>query len=112
MIEGRKQSFLVVNRVEVLEQAACSACGQEFSTTPIGEKVLTLTAGAGQQLYFFCAGCGDKIVGRVESETAKRRYIWDWAIPVRVYQPAQRLEARDARAREIEAGNGQAGAAA
>jgi hypothetical protein len=81
--EGQVQSFLMVNRVEVLDQAGCSACGREFSTNPIGEKALVLSVGNAGHTYFFCGTCGDNIMGRVESDQAKQRYLWDWAIPLR-----------------------------
>jgi|PeaSoiMetatran63_FD_contig_51_2129096_length_384_multi_14_in_0_out_0_1 predicted RNA-binding Zn-ribbon protein involved in translation (DUF1610 family) len=81
---GRMESYLIVNRVEVLDAAGCSACGREFSGEPAGEKTLVLSIGSNnERTYFFCGGCGDNIVGRAESELAKKRYIWDWAVPLR-----------------------------
>ncbi len=81
--DGNVRSFLMVNRVEVLDQAGCSACGRDFSTNPIGEKALVLSVGNAGHTYFFCGTCGDNIMGRVESDQAKQRYVWDWAIPLR-----------------------------
>jgi predicted RNA-binding Zn-ribbon protein involved in translation (DUF1610 family) len=76
-------SYLIVNRVEVLHHAGCSACGREFTTNPMGEKALVLPLHNAERTYFFCGTCGDNIVGRVEAEEARKRYIWDWAIPLR-----------------------------
>jgi len=76
-------SYLVVNRVEVLDHAGCAACGRGFSSDPIGEKALVLTLGNAERTYFFCSTCGDNIVSRVESEEARKRYLWDWTVPLR-----------------------------
>jgi hypothetical protein len=76
-------SYLVVNRVEVLDRAGCASCGRGFSTNPMGEKALVLTLGNAERTYFFCGGCGDNIVSRVESEEARKRYLWDWTVPLR-----------------------------
>ncbi len=79
--------YLVVNRVEVLSQGCCAVCGRGFTNNPIGEKAMVLTLGNGQRTYFFCGGCGDNIVSRVESDDTRRRYVWDWAIPLRNGRP-------------------------
>ncbi|MFZ0887253.1 MAG: hypothetical protein WA005_02270 [Candidatus Binataceae bacterium] len=77
-------NFLIVNRVEVLERAGCSTCGRDFTSNPMGEKTLVLTfEGNGARTFFFCGTCGDNIVGRIESEDARKRYLWDWAVPLR-----------------------------
>jgi len=77
-------NFLIVNRVEVLERAGCSACGRDFTANPMGEKTLVLIfEGNGGRTFFFCGTCGDNIVGRIESEDARKRYLWDWAVPLR-----------------------------
>ena len=76
-------NFLFVNRVEVLAHACCSACGREFTANPMGEKSLVLALGSGDHGFFFCCTCGDNIVGRVESDEARKRYVWDWAVPIR-----------------------------
>ncbi|MFZ0888699.1 MAG: hypothetical protein WA005_09620 [Candidatus Binataceae bacterium] len=77
-------SHLMVNRVEVLLQASCSACGGGFTSNPMGEKTLVLTLGGdGGPTFSFCGTCGDSIMGRVESEDARKRYVWDWAVPLR-----------------------------
>ena len=76
-------NFLFVNRVEVLAHACCSACGREFTTNPMGEKSLVLALGNnGDRSFFFCSTCGDNIVGRVESDETRKRYMWDWAVPI------------------------------
>jgi hypothetical protein len=77
------QDYLLVNRVEVLSQAGCSVCGRGFSTEPIGEKALALSVGNPDRIYFFCSSCGDNIMSRVESDDSRRRYQWDWAVPLR-----------------------------
>jgi hypothetical protein len=80
---GKPENFLIVNRVEVLDAGACSVCGREFSEDPSGEKALVLSLGNAERVYFFCGSCGDNIMERAESELAKKRYIWDWAVPLR-----------------------------
>ena len=80
---GHLENFLIVNRVEVLDTEGCSVCGREFSTNPVGEKALVLALGNSDHVYFFCGSCGDNIMGRAESEMAKKRYLWDWAVPLR-----------------------------
>ncbi len=74
------QTFLAINRVEVLTRN-CSSCGEAFASTPIGEKAL-VAAIPGVHPYFFCAGCGDNIMSRVQSEEARKHYVWDWAVPL------------------------------
>ncbi len=81
--DGQMQNYLIVNRVEILDHAGCITCGREFSTNPIGEKALVLSIGNTERVYFFCGSCGDNIMGRVESDEAKKRYVWDWAVPLR-----------------------------
>jgi len=75
--------YLLVNRVEILAKAGCSACGSEFSTEPVGQKALLLSVGDAGRIYFFCAHCGDNILSHVESDDARKRYGWDWAVPLR-----------------------------
>ena len=77
-------SHLIVNRVEALLQAYCSACGRDFTPNPMGEKILVLSLGGdGGRTFLFCGTCGDNIMSRVESEDARKRYVWDWAVPLR-----------------------------
>jgi hypothetical protein len=87
---------LIVNRVEILDLSGCSACGREFSANPAGEKALVLCLGNSERVYFFCSGCGDNIKGRAESELAKTRYVWDWAIPLRSRDNSAQLMSRAA----------------
>ncbi len=77
------QDFLLVNRVEVLDRAGCSACGRGFSTEPTGEKALVLGVANPDRVFFFCSPCGDNLMGHVESDEARKRYQWDWAVPLR-----------------------------
>ncbi len=76
------QDFLLVNRVEVLSQAGCSACNGGFSGQSTGEKALVLAVGNPDRAYFFCSGCADNIMGHVVSEDSRKRYEWDWAVPL------------------------------
>jgi hypothetical protein len=80
---GQVNNYLIVNRVEILGQAGCSACGRGFTDNPMGEKTLVLSVGNLERVYFFCGSCGDNIMGRVEADDAKKRYVWDWAVPLR-----------------------------
>jgi hypothetical protein len=93
---GQTGNYLIVNRVEVLEAAGCSACGRGFSGDPVGEKALVLSLGNNERVYFFCGDCGDNIQGRAESEQAKKRYVWDWAIPLRTTVQASEFIAQAA----------------
>jgi hypothetical protein len=74
--------FLIINRAEVLS-ATCSACGARFATNSTGDKTLIAIVGEGKRTFFFCAPCGDNIMGRVQVEDARGHYGWDWAVPVR-----------------------------
>jgi len=76
------QDFLLVNRVEVLSQAGCSACNGGFSSQAIGEKALVLGVSNPDRVYFFCSACADNIMSHVESEASRKRYEWDWAVPL------------------------------
>jgi hypothetical protein len=76
-------NYLVINRVQVIDRVSCGTCGHHFTADPIGEKALLLSLGNAQRTYFFCGNCGDNIVGRVESEDVRKRYVWDWAVPLR-----------------------------
>jgi hypothetical protein len=77
------QDFLLVNRVEVLAQGGCSACGGGFSSEPVGEKTLVLGIGNPDRVYFFCSPCADNIMSHIQSEDTRKRYNWDWAVPLR-----------------------------
>ena len=81
-----KQSFLIVNRVEVLSEFGCNACGSAFAASPTGERALIATIGQGR-IYFFCNACGDNIMSRVTADGARQAYSWDWAVPLRDPQP-------------------------
>jgi len=76
------QDFLLVNRVEVLSQAGCSACSGGFSTQAVGEKALVLGLSNPDRVYFFCSACADNIMSHVASEESRKRYEWDWAVPL------------------------------
>jgi hypothetical protein len=77
-----RNHFLIINRVQVLD-STCSACGARFAENAIGDKTLIATVSEGKRTFFFCAPCGDNIMGRVQIEGARGHYGWDWAIPVR-----------------------------
>jgi hypothetical protein len=79
-----KQDFLIVNRVEVLSECGCSACGGAFAQNPTGDRALIASVGGGaERTFFFCSGCGDNIMGRIQSDDARQHYAWDWAVPIR-----------------------------
>jgi hypothetical protein len=80
---SQTKDYLIVNRVQVLNEACCNACGGGFTASPMGDKALIATIDDGNRTYFFCGGCGDNISGRLESDEARRHYVWDWAIPLR-----------------------------
>jgi hypothetical protein len=79
---SQTRDYLVVNRVQVLSEASCSACGGAFTSSPMGDKALIATVEDGNRTFFFCGGCGDNISGRLENDEARRHYVWDWTIPL------------------------------
>jgi hypothetical protein len=72
---------LIVNRAQVVS-GGCSACGKQFGTGHNGDRALGAAIGQ-ETVYMFCAECGDFIMGRVQSDAVRERYVWDWAIPLR-----------------------------
>jgi len=84
------QDFLLVNRVEVLSQAGCSACSGGFSAEAVGEKAMVLGVGNPDRVYFFCHSCADNIMSHVESDESRKRYLWDWAVPLRAASAGSR----------------------
>jgi hypothetical protein len=76
------EQFLLINRAELLD-IGCSACGARFAVSAIGDKTLIAVVGEGKRTFFFCAPCGENIMGRVQVEDARGHYGWDWAVPVR-----------------------------
>ncbi len=75
-------NYLVVNRVEVLTEN-CNCCGGGFVGSHGGEKALVAAVSGAGQPYFFCASCGDNIMGRIQSEEARKHYVWDWVVPLK-----------------------------
>jgi hypothetical protein len=73
---------LLINRAEVRD-SVCSACGARFAESPAGERTLIASVSAGTRTFFFCAACGDNILGHVQLDDARGNYVWDWAIPLR-----------------------------
>src|ERR1700687_4282713 len=73
---------LIVNRAQVVSEG-CSACGKVFASTHTGERALTAVIGQDNTTYMFCAQCGDSIMGRVQADGVRQRYVWDWAIPLK-----------------------------
>jgi len=79
---GSALRYLIVNRAEVVSEG-CSACGQGFASDPPGERALGATVGPNNAMYMFCAGCGEGIMGHLEAEAVRQRYVWDWTVPLR-----------------------------
>lgn len=73
---------LIVNRAQVVS-GGCSACGKEFGSSHTGDRALSAAVGQDNITYMFCASCGDFIMGRVQADSVRERYVWDWAIPLR-----------------------------
>jgi len=73
---------LIVNRAQVVSDG-CSACGKMFSSAHTGERALTALVGQDNSTYMFCAQCGDAIMGRVQADGVRQRYVWDWAVPLK-----------------------------
>jgi hypothetical protein len=90
MDQGNSQAhdYLIINRVQLLSECGCSACGGGFSQSPAGDKALVVTVGEGGKSFIFCGGCGDNIMGRISSDDVRKHYVWDWAIPLRNGRPA------------------------
>ncbi len=74
------QTYLAVNRVQVLT-GNCEACGECFASSPIGRKVLVAVA-RDIPPCFFCARCGESILGRTKSQVVRNHFAWDWAVPL------------------------------
>ena len=73
---------LIVNRAQVVSDG-CSACGSAFAAGHAGERALTALIGQDNNTYMFCAKCGDAIMGRVQADGVRQRYVWDWAVPLK-----------------------------
>jgi hypothetical protein len=73
---------LIVNRAQVVSEG-CSACGKGFASAHAGERALTALIGHENITYMFCAQCGDAIMGRVQADGVRQRYVWDWAVPLK-----------------------------
>jgi hypothetical protein len=73
---------LIVNRAQVVSDG-CSACGAIFAVNHAGERALTALIGQDNITYMFCAKCGDAIMGRVQADGVRQRYVWDWAVPLK-----------------------------
>lgn len=80
--EHPANNYLVVNRVEVLTEN-CNCCGSGFAPGAGGEKALVAAVASAGRPYFFCASCGDNIMGRIQSEEARKHYVWDWVVPLK-----------------------------
>lgn len=81
-INGHAVPHLIVNRAQVAS-GGCSGCGGDFGAARGGGRALAAAVGHEHSTYMFCAECGDFIMGRVQSDSLKERYVWDWAIPLR-----------------------------
>jgi pimeloyl-ACP methyl ester carboxylesterase len=75
------------NRMEVASHLRCGACSSDLATNPGGDRTLVLKLG-GHLSYYFCESCGDNVAGRIESDEARRRYVWYWAVPLKTVQTA------------------------
>lgn len=73
---------LSVNRVEICD-SECGVCGRTFTSDPAGEQILFVTLVVQARRYYFCGACGENILGHVASEESRKRYEWDWAVPLK-----------------------------
>ena len=78
---GHAVPHLIINLAQVTS-AGCSACGREFGLDRDGQRALAAGIGNQNSTYMFCSECGDFIMGRVQSDRVRERYVWDWAIPL------------------------------
>jgi hypothetical protein len=76
------ETYLVVNRVEVLTRN-CNTCGNGFASTPLGERALIAAVPGSERPLFFCASCGDNIMSRIQSDEPRKHYVWDWVVPLK-----------------------------
>jgi len=79
---GRIPARPAINRVEVADHLRCGICGSEFTADPAGDRTLVLNVSAARRPYYFCRECGDNITRRVQSNDARKRYAWYWAMPL------------------------------
>src|ERR1700722_15278171 len=76
-------SHLIVNRIEVTSDR-CNACGKDFaSNATAGARALSAALAPEDRTYVFCAACGDSIMGHVQTDAVRQRYVWDWIVPLR-----------------------------
>ena len=73
---------LIVNRAEVVSEG-CSACGQNFASDPPGARALSAAVEPDNRIYVFCAPCGDSIMVHLQADAVRKRYEWDWVVPLR-----------------------------
>ncbi len=71
-----------INRVEAADRLRCGICGSGFTADPAGDRTLVLNVSGSQRPYYFCRECGDNITRRVQSNDARKRYAWYWAMPL------------------------------
>jgi len=84
MAEGNGKVFehLLVNRAELISDG-CSACGQNFASDPPGARALNASVEPDDRTYVFCGSCGDLIMMHLEADAVRKRYTWDWVVPLR-----------------------------
>lgn len=59
-----------------------AVCGGGFVSTAAGERLI-LASVTEAACYLVCANCGDQIMSHVHSDEAAKRYVLDWAIPLK-----------------------------
>jgi hypothetical protein len=72
-----------VSRVEIADRLRCRVCGSDFAANPAGDRTLVLNPGGARRRFFFCGPCGDSISSRIQSNDARKRYLWYWAVPMK-----------------------------
>jgi pimeloyl-ACP methyl ester carboxylesterase len=65
----------------VIAHLRCGICGSDLTDRPAGDRTLGLGSAGRRNAYFFCRACGENILGRVQSDDARKRYQWFWAVP-------------------------------
>lgn len=73
--------LLIVNRAEIVSDG-CRACGQSFGSDPAGVRALSVVIGPDSKTCVFCAPCGESIMNRIQTDSVRQRYEWDWMVPL------------------------------
>lgn len=72
MADANGQIFeqLIVNQAAVVSHGCC-ACGNAYASNAPGDRALCASINPEQNLYLFCAACGDAIMAHVQADAVR-----------------------------------------